>query len=199
MRISVITALVAVIASAAAAQTPHACADLTRAGLFPQTTIATAQPVAASDKPPMPAHCEVIGHINERMGRDGRPYAIGFHLRLPDAWNGRFFFQGGGGADGVLGTALGPVGTGQPDNALLRGYAVVSTDAGHTASRDGGPAIGGVAFGLDPQARLDYGYNAIDVVTRTAKQIVEQHYGRKPDHSYFVGCSNGGRQGLVAA
>jgi feruloyl esterase len=199
MRMPLLTALIALAATAAAAQPAHPCAELTRAGLFPRTVITAAQPVEATDKPPAPVHCEVTGRIDERMGRDGKPYAIGFHLRLPDAWNGRFFFQGGGGADGILGTALGPIGNGQADNALTRGYAVVSTDAGHTASRDGGPSIGGVAFGLDPQARLDYGYHALDVVTRISKQIVEQRYGRKPEYSYFVGCSNGGRQGLVAA
>src|SRR3954471_12080294 len=102
----------------AALQTPRSCADLTAPGLVAQTKIVSAQSVAAATAPPTPAHCEVVGQINERMGRDGKRYAIGFHLRLPDAWNGRFFFQGGGGADGVLGDALGRVGNGSTSNAL---------------------------------------------------------------------------------
>jgi feruloyl esterase len=109
--------------------------------------------------------------IDERIGADGKPYAIGFHLRLPVEWNGRFFFQGGGGLDGNIGYALGPVGIGQIDNAVSRGYAVVSTDAGHAAEPV--PGIGGALFGLDPQARIDFGYNALDVVTRTAKHIID--------------------------
>jgi feruloyl esterase len=184
-------------ASSAGAQTPRACADLTAPNLVEHTRITTATPTAASTAPPLPAHCDVVGRIDERMGRDGKPYAIGFHLRLPEQWNGRFFVQGGGGADGVLGNALGPTGPGQSTTALSQGYAVVSTDAGHTA--EPGSPVGSVLFGVDPQARLDYGYNAIDVVTRTAKTIVALHYGRPPSFSYFVGCSNGGRQGLVAA
>ena len=168
-----------------------------RPSLVPQTRIESAKANAATEKPPVPAHCEVVGRINERTGRDGKPYAIGFRLRLPDAWNGRFFFQGGGGADGNLGNALGAIGPGQAANALGMGYAVVSTDAGHTAEPT--PGVGGVLFGLDPQARIDYGYNGFDQVTRVAKRIVELHYGKAPSRSYFVGCSNGGRQALIAA
>ena len=79
---------------------------------------------------PVPAHCLIRGNINERTGIDGKPYAIGYELRLPAAWNGKFFFQGGGGMDGVLRPAFGIIGSGvTPPNALSNGYAVVSTDA----------------------------------------------------------------------
>jgi hypothetical protein len=139
------------------------------------------------------AHCEVIGKINQRTGVDGKQYAIGFHLRLPDSWNERFYFQGGGGTDGNLGDALG-------GNALSTGYAVVSTDAGHDNTVDFDPNAGGTAaFGIDPQARIDYGYNAVDQVTQTAKNLIHDYYGTNIAYSYFVGCSNGGRQGMVAS
>jgi len=49
-------------------------------------------------------------------------------------------------------------------SALARGFAVVSTDAGHQG-RD-------ASFGHDQQARLDYGYHALGRVTAAAKQIV---------------------------
>jgi feruloyl esterase len=179
----------------ALAQTPT-CTDLMQASI-PNTRITLAQMNPASTNPLAPAHCEVVGRINERVGQDGKPYAIGFRLRLPVNWNGRFFFQGGGGLDGNIGNALGSTGTGQPDNAISRGYAVVSTDAGHQP--ESAPLIGGALFGLDPQARIDYGYNALDVVTQTAKGIVRLYYGSGPRYSYFIGCSNGGRQGMVAS
>jgi feruloyl esterase len=38
----------------------------------------------------VPAHCLVKGRMHERKGSDGRDYAIGFEMRLPVAWNGRF-------------------------------------------------------------------------------------------------------------
>ena len=51
--------------------------------------------------PALPEHCEVVGRLNDRLGANGQRYAINFRLRLPTAWNGRFFFQGGGGTNGV--------------------------------------------------------------------------------------------------
>lgn len=177
-------------AALAQASAPDQCAALAAASL-PGTNITLAQwsPATAT----LPAHCEVIGAINERVGVDGRPYAIRFHLRLPDAWNERFYFQGGGGTDGSLGNALG-------GTALVSGYSVVSTDAGHdNVINFDANAGGAAAFGIDPQARSDYGYNAIGVVTLAAKSLLEHYYGRPPEYSYFVGCSNGGRQGMVAS
>jgi len=172
------------------------CAALASAPI-PNTRITLAQVNPASTNPLGPEHCQIQGAINERVGVDGKPYAIGFHLRMPVDWNGRFFFQGGGGTDGNIGNALGTIGIAQTSNALSIGYAVVSTDAGHTAEPV--PGIGGVLFAVDPQARIDYGYNALDVVTRTAKRILAQNYGAAPTYSYFIGCSNGGRQGMVAS
>ena len=155
----------------------------------------------------LPAHCLVQGQINARTGKAfsadpvthavsvvDAPYAIGFELRLPKDWNGRFFFQGGAGLDGVLTPAVGVFDPqqGAATNALSRGFAVVSTDGGHrgTSAFDGN-------FGADQQARLDYAYNAIDKVTLTAKEVLQRYYGKRPDKSYFVGCSNGGRQAMI--
>ena len=146
---------------------------------------------AASDN--YPAHCLVQGTLNERTGIDGKPYAIGYEVRLPTAWNGKFFYQGGGGTDGILPPALGSVLNSTETNALSQGYAVATSDGGHNTGQSD------VSFGLDPQARKDYGYNAVGTLTPAAKQIVARTYGRAPDHSYFMGCSNGGRDAMVAA
>src|SRR4051812_1338572 len=72
------------------AASPIACnslQDRTIAG----ATIATAQLNAATAT--LPDHCEVLGKIDERQGIDGQPYAIKFHLRMPTAWNGRFYYS----------------------------------------------------------------------------------------------------------
>ena len=150
---------------------------------------------------PMPAHCKVIGRVNERVGVDGKPYAIGFEMRLPADWSGRFLLQANGGADGVVVPAFGNVvSAGATTNALMQGFAVLSSDAGHTA--ESGPAVGllgGSLFGLDPQARLDYGYQANGALAPMAKKLVATYYGRAPKTSYMMGCSNGGRHAMVAA
>ncbi len=57
----------------------------------------------------LPPYCLVQGVINQRTGATGRPFGIGFELRLPDSWTGRFLFQGGGGMDGVVRPATGAV------------------------------------------------------------------------------------------
>ncbi len=71
------------------------------------------------------------------------------------------------------------------------GFAVISSDAGHQAPTP--------FFGIDPQARLDYGYQAVGKLTPMAKNIIQAAYGKGPDRSYFGGCSNGGRHAMVAA
>jgi feruloyl esterase len=155
---------------------------------------------AATDDPRAGAHCIVRGAVNERTGTDGKPYAIGFEMRLPNQWNGRYFHQVNGGNDGAVVPAYGGLGGNQPDNALARGYATLSSDSGHDgqANRDAG-LVGGNLFGFDHQARLDYGYAANMTLTPLAKTIVERYYGRRPAYSYMVGCSNGGRHALVGA
>lgn len=149
---------------------------------------------------PMPEHCLVKGRMHERTGEvDGRPYAIGFEMRLPTAWNGRFFYQANGGLDGFIPPAYGDIlGGGPRSNGLLKGFAVLSSDAGHAFQREAG-AIGAALFGRDPQARLDYGYNAVAQLTPMARALIGSYYGRSPDRSYLVGSSNGGRHGMVAA
>ena len=157
-----------------------------------EESITVAEWLASSVEPgqgSLPDHCRLRGLLDYRVGRGGIRYAIGFELRMPAVWNRRFYFQGGFGTDGTVDAAVGGlVGRG---SALSLGYAVVSTDAGH-----GGL---GPEFGIDPQARIDYGYRAIDRVTRRAKELIAVAYGSAPQRSYFVGCSNGGRQGFVAA
>ena len=73
-----------------------------------------------------PAHCLVKGKMKERTGPvDGASYAIGFEMRLPVEWNGRFLYQANGGNDGVVAPALGA--NNMPDdNALSRGFAMLA-------------------------------------------------------------------------
>lgn len=147
---------------------------------------------------PAPEHCEVIGSLNDRTGMYSQAYAIKFHLRMPTAWNAKFFFEGGGGTNGNLGGALGNLQGQQRGTALSLGYAVVSQDSGHDNAVNTDPnRNGGAAFAFDEQARLDFGYHSYDVVTRAAKALIGIYYGRAPERSYFVGCSEGGREAMV--
>ena len=67
-------------------------------------------------------HCVVHGKLYKRTGSDGKEYAIDYELRLPEQWNEKFLFQGGGGMDGFVAPALGavPIRTSTASPALLR-------------------------------------------------------------------------------
>ncbi len=173
------------------------CADLAaQLAALANTTITATTDVAAGTLmvagQPVPQHCLVTGSMYTRVGSDNNNYAIGFEMRLPNAWNGRFFYQANGGIDGSVVTATGAVNGGPGlTNALAMGFAVISSDAGHAGSL-------GPNFGIDPQARLDYGYQAVQKLTPMAKSVIQTAYGKAPDRSYFGGCSNGGRHAMVA-
>jgi hypothetical protein len=140
----------------------------------------------------VPAHCRVEGIIGQRTGSAGKKYGLTFALALPDAWNGRFLFQGGGGLNGTLFPPLGADAAGDSP-ALARGFAVVSTDGGHRG------AVFDDSFTTDQQASLDFAFNAVPTVTAVAKQLINAYYGKPAAHSYFNGCSTGGREGMQAA
>ena len=187
----------------------QACAALLNAGGWsdPTLRILTAETRPAGAVPdvgqgaktaPLPPHCEVTGIVHERTGQDGQRYAIRFRMRLPDAWNRRFVFQGGGGTNGEIGDAVGPVTGGAV--ALAPGYAVISQDSGHSNATNADPARGGaVAFGFDAQARADYGHASLKASYDAARAILRRHYRRDPVHSYFAGCSKGGQEGMAFA
>ena len=140
----------------------------------------------------VPSYCRADGEFDRRVGSDGKPYAMGFSLALPDRWNGRFLFLGGGGLNGVIRPALGPQATAEIP-ALARGFAVISTDSGHQG------ATFDAAFTRDQEASINFASESIGKVTRAAKAIVARYYGQPPKRSYFVGCSTGGREGMLAA
>jgi hypothetical protein len=175
-----------------------ACELLATTLQFPNTVFTSAISVPAGALTyagqDIPAHCQLTGSMDSRIGADGQPYAIGFEMRLPLSWNQRYFYQGNGGLDGTVVPALGSCsGSGATTVALLQGFAVISSDAGHSD-----PQMSGT-FGLDPQARLDYGYQAVGKLTPMAKAVIHTAYGHGPRHSYIGGCSNGGRHTMVAA
>ena len=108
---------------------------------------------------------------------------IGFELWLPvtAAWNGRLLGAGVGGDAGVFNyTDL--------SRRVAEGFAAVTTDSGHKASD--------TRWMAGRKARVDYEHRATHLATLAAKALVARFYARAADHSYFLGCSGGGRQGL---
>ncbi len=186
----------------AGAQTGPSCAELT--GLkIDGVEITNAVSVPAGAALPasyprftgtLPAHCRVEGVIDRRKGVGGVEYGIGFALALPekDTWNGDFMMQGGGGGDGVINYPAGASYAGDRP-ALARGFAVASDDSGHKAKH----GAFDFSFRRDQQAYLDFAYKANAKVAGVAKKIIAAYYAKPAAYSYFVGCSTGGREGMI--
>jgi feruloyl esterase len=109
---------------------------------------------------------------------------IGFELWLPlaSAWNGKLIGAGVGGDAGVFNYQDLPRG-------VNRGYASATTDTGHKAT-DPNWMLG------DPQRLINYELRANHLLAVKSKALITAFYGQAPRHSYFIGCSGGGRQGL---
>ncbi len=128
------------------------------------------------------AHCVVQGII-----RPTKDSEIHFELWLPaSGWNGKYVQLGSGGWAGTINAA----GLAEP---LKRGYAAAATDDGHQGGAGATWAIG------HPEKLIDFGYRAVHETSLQSKAIIQALFGRAPSHSYFNGCSDGGREALMEA
>jgi Tannase and feruloyl esterase len=171
----------------------RSCESLTSLAL-PNTTItsATSVPAGPFTTPPgpdgktktaaVPAFCRVAGVIAPTP--DSK---IKFETWLPtDTWNGKFLDLGNGGFAGFLV---------YPGMIVMvnRGFATASTDDGHTGMLDATWAIG------HPEKVKDFGFRAVHETAEKSEAIVKAFYGKNLAHSYFNGCSDGGREALMEA
>jgi hypothetical protein len=136
----------------------------------------------------VPEHCSVQGTIWPE---------IRFAVRLPTTtWNGKFRHTGGGIFDGFI-----------PDttDSVALGFAAVSTNGGHDTAI---PFIDPAHFAYNPpdnsnpnaaQKVIDLGTRAHEEGALLAKKLIKAFYGRGPSRSYWIGCSNGGHEGLMMA
>jgi feruloyl esterase len=131
----------------------------------------------------LPAFCRV-----QAIAKPSADSAIEFEVWMPAAgWNGKYFAVGNGGFAGSIQYALMAA-------AVANGYASSSTDTGHKASAtEAGWALGHY------EKIVDFAYRAIHETAEKSKTVIAAYYGANPKHSYFSGCSNGGRQALVEA
>ncbi len=173
-------------------QLPGVALTVTKVERIPAGPAPAGRPGAASTIN-LPAYCRLDGVIDQRTGAGGTTYGIGFALALPENWNGRFLMQGGGGLNGSVMPPFGGSAVGA-EPGLTRGFAVVSTDTGHQ-----GRGAFDASFMRDQQASLDFAYAAVGRVADAAKRIIAQYYGKPAAHSYFAGCSTGGREAMLMA
>ncbi|MDE7541183.1 tannase/feruloyl esterase family alpha/beta hydrolase [Gluconobacter sphaericus] len=162
------------------------CEALGNVDLAPVVGAAVHGQKAAVLQTPKGTFCKVTGQIAP---------AISFEVDLPmEHWTQRFLFGGCGGLCGM--TRVGVSNAGACAPALNGEFVMAGDDMGHT-----GPMMGlsQGEFGKDPQKRIDFAYRANHVTALAAKALTAAFYGQAPKYSYFVGCSDGGREALMEA
>ena len=158
-------------------------------------TVAEGGPTpAARISPATPQFCRVLGHIDPT---DPKAPPIRFQLNLPLQWNGRSVQYGGGGFNGVLitGLSLPPASPFDVASPLAKGFATYGTDSGHETKPGEPPQL----FAANEEAFVNFAHASYKKVRDAAVMLIERAYGSKPDKIYFVGSSEGGREGLTMA
>jgi len=193
-------------AACAALASPIAAAKIglpNGGAIIDSATLVAATPLRVAERGPTPAsliapalpqHCKVLGRI---APVDPKAPPILFQLNLPTQWNGRSVQYGGGGFNGVLitGLALPPASRFDTPAPLAQGYVTVGTDSGHQNQ----PGTPPQAFALNDEALLNFAHASYKKVRDVSVELMQRAYARGPEKLYFVGSSEGGREGLTMA
>ncbi|HET6958943.1 MAG TPA: tannase/feruloyl esterase family alpha/beta hydrolase [Vicinamibacterales bacterium] len=157
--------------------------------------------VAATDA--VPAHCRVDGVF---APVDTAPTArvINFRVILPASWNRRGAQMGGGGINGVIPNLTGGEFGANGPTLLQRGFATYGSDSGHQLpafGRRGGPppAPPDQEWALNDEAIRNFGYAQMKKTHDAAMVLIQRMYGERPRFNYYIGTSQGGREGLTVA
>jgi hypothetical protein len=144
--------------------------------------------------PANPGFCKVLGHIDPI---DTKAPPIKFQVNLPVEWNGRSLQYGGGGFNGVLitGLTLPPAYPFDKPSPLARGFVTYGTDSGHESKPGEPPQL----FALNDEAFENFAHRAYKKVRDAAVALMQRAYGKRPEKMYFMGSSEGGREGLTMA
>ncbi len=183
------------------------CSDLIRptdnvvrvdsASMIAPTPLAVAErgpTPAARVTPANPEFCKVLGQI---APSDPNAPPIKFQVNLPVEWNGRSLQYGGGGFNGVLitGLALPPAHPFGAPSPLAQGFVTYGTDSGHETKPGEPPQV----FALNDEAFENFAHRSYKRVRDAAVALMVRAYGNPPKKLYFMGSSEGGREGLTMA
>ena len=140
-----------------------------------------------------PEHCEIMAAIPPQTA-DG--YPINLRVVLPTDWSGHAVQFGGGGYNGSIPPHEGAEWQ-TPEakkNFPFKRHVTFSGDSGHQSD-----SAFSASFALNEEALRNYAGESIKKTRDAAMTIIEAHYGRTTEKTYFVGFSNGGREGMMAA
>jgi len=152
-----------------------------RAVQLKNTTITLTEAVTHNSATGGVPYCRIAATLAPSSDSD-----VKIEVWLPaEGWNGKLEGNGNGGWSGAIVPRVLAEG-------VKRGYASAMTDTGHEGAS--------ASFALGhPEKLIDFGYRSTHEMTIAAKAIIRAYYGETQKLSYFVGCSAGGRQGLMEA
>lgn len=155
------------------------------AGLKFSHVMVTSAEQSSTEGVPRTTYCRVRATSKPTADSD-----IRFEVWVPSgsAWNGKFEQVGNGGFAGTIPYA-------GMTRALLLGYAVAGTDDGHQSESN---IDAGWALHHEEKIK-DYGWRAISETAMASQRIVRKLKSKGAAKSYFVGCSDGGREALMMA
>jgi feruloyl esterase len=132
---------------------------------------------------------------------DPNGWPINFRVLLPASWSHRAMQSGGGGMNGSITVREGR------NPMLNKGFALYGSDSGHQGGMGGGGTV--LASGpsgakpdewaLNEEAIRNLGYMQMKKTHDAAMVIMERIYDERPSFNYYVGGSQGGREGLMVA
>ncbi len=145
-----------------------------------------------------PAYAVVEGSI---FPVDPNGWPINFRVLLPASWSHRAMQAGGGGMNGSITVREGK------NPMINRGFVMYGSDSGHQSGMGGrstslasGPAGAKPDdWALNEEAIRNLGYMQMKKTHDAAMVIMERIYGERPSFNYYVGGSQGGREGLMVA
>jgi hypothetical protein len=145
-----------------------------------KTHITTAKEIP--DEMTKQVYCDVTGFVEP---------SINFEIKLPvNNWTQRFVQIGCGGMCGMI--SLRPLENVETCLPANNGEIVLAaTDMGHSGG------MGSSEWARNLPLRIDFAHLGQHVTSLVTKAVINNYYGHEPKFSYFVGCSDGGREALM--
>ena len=145
-----------------------------------------------------PAYAIIEGSI---FPVDPNGWPINFRVLLPASWSHRAMQAGGGGMNGSITVREGK------NPMINKGFVMYGSDSGHQGGMGGrGTVLASGPAGAKPddwalneEAIRNLGYMQMKKTHDAAMVIIERIYGERPRFNYYIGGSQGGREGLMVA
>jgi len=153
----------------------------------PVASVTLSEPTWTAATSDLVAYCSVDGSMAP-IDTNATAKPINFEVVFPASWSYRSGQTGGSGMNGRV--------PGVWPFLLQRGFATYGSDSGH----EGEPLpVVSQDWALNDEAIKNLGYMQMKKTHDAAMVLIERMYGEKPRFNYYIGHSQGGREGLMVS